>query len=179
MMNYEDITLKKSTMKLMNDNPFWWIAPFSVSIALGLAAAAPFIFVAFKDRSILALLGMLILAVFCFIAEQFFHAARSGKRAEYEFDKEKMTIRREKRPDVCYYYSDVRSVEIKSFFMGYCVCGYKVTIETKYKTDTLYYAFEGAHNSVRPEDTPFAVLGGLIPEENKRGAVSMSEYNEY
>lgn len=167
-------------MSLMADNPYWWVFPFVLTELAGFAAAMPFFISSFKSRSVMGLVGMLILAVFSFIAQLFFLSAKSGKMCEYEADAEKFIIRRPGKQEECFYFSETRSIEITPFVMAFVHCGYKVTIETNFKTAVFCYAFGGPHDKTPPEDTPFALFGERIPRKNdERENVSVSEYDRY
>lgn len=179
-MNRTEREVMSGRMSLMADNPYWWVLPFVLTEAAGFAAAMPFFISSFKSRSVMGLVAMLILAVFSFVAQLFFISAKSGKLCEYEADGEKFLIRRRGRQEECFYYSETCSVEIKPFVMAFVHCGYKVTIETNFRTAVFYYAFGGPHDKTPPEDTPFALLGERIPRKNNKSEdVSASEYGQY
>ncbi|MDE6733384.1 MAG: hypothetical protein K2J77_10965 [Oscillospiraceae bacterium] len=170
----------RGRMSLMADNPYRWVLPFALVEAAGFAAAMPFIIPGLKERSFMILIAFLILAVFSFAAQLFFISAKSGKPCEYEADDEKFIIRRSGMQEECFYYSQTHSVQIEPFSMVFISCGYKVTIETDFKTAIFYYAFGGPHDKTLPEDTPFALLGERIPRsDNKNGDVSLGEYERY
>lgn len=80
----------------------------------------------------------------------------------------------------CFYYSETRSIKIESFFMVFINCGYKVTIETRFKTSVFYYAFGGPHDKTQPKDIPFALLAERIPQRSEKSDdVSVIEYHQY
>lgn len=179
-MNRADNKIIRGRMNLMADNPYWWVLPFTLVELAGFGAAMPFIISIIKSRSFMGLVAFLILAVFSFFAQLFFISAKSGKPCEYEADDEKFIIRRSGMQEECFYYSQTHSVRIKPFSMVFISCGYKVTIETDFKTAIFYYAFGGPHDKTLPEDTPFALLGERIPQrDNKTGDIPPGEYDRY
>lgn len=167
-----DHIMKKGVMYMLSDKPFWWVIP-SICVCVAAFAAA----VAVKNLTGVRLLGYLAILIVCIPAEVMFILARTGTRCEYEADDEKLTIRRPNKPAECYYYSETRAVEITLFRMLWIKCGYKVTIETKYRTIIRYYAFDGPNDMIPPTEIPFAILGKNIPQkvENKE-IISGSEY---
>lgn len=179
-MDRTEIKVLRGRMSLMADNPYWWVLPFALVELAGFGAAMPFLISTFKSRSFMGLIALLILAVFSFFAQMFFIRAKSGNPCEYEADDEMFIIRRRGMQEECFYYSQTQSVRIEPFSMVFISCGYKVTIETDFKTAIFYYAFGGPHDKTLPEDTPFALLGERIPQsDNKNGDVSLGDYNRY
>ena len=156
---------EKGIMYLMADNPHWWVLPYCAVAAVSLLAALPFFIYFFRNRSVIGLIGILILAVFGFFNQFFIFTAKSGKRCEYEADEEKFIIRRPWKPEECFYYTATLSVEVQSFSMAFMNCGYKVTILTRYKTAVFYYAFNGEFSRTAPDETPFSLLGQRIHRE--------------
>lgn len=170
----------RGRMSLMADNPYWWVLPFSVTELAGISEALPFFISSIHSRSVLSLLGMLILAVFSFVAQLFFISAKSGTICEYEADEEKLLIRRAKKPEERFYYTDIRAIRIEPFIMATVHCGYKVTIETDFTASVLYYAFGGPHDKTPPEETPFALLAKRIPENRTENeTVSANDYRNH
>lgn len=171
----EKTKIAKGTMNLMSDNPHWWITPCAALYAVGLLAAFPFLITFFQNRSVVYLIGILILLPFALTAQFVFVAARSGKRCEYEADGEKFIIRRKNMPEDCFFYSETLSVKVEPFIMAWNNCGYKVTIETKYRTVVYYYAFSGPNSKTEPNGTPFTILRERIPQRTYAG----SDRNEF
>lgn len=139
-MERTEIKVLSGRMSLMSDNSYWWVLPFTLTELAGFGAAMPFIISTIKSRSFMGLVAFLILAFFSFFAQLFFIRAKSGNPCEYEADDEKFIIRRRGMQEECFYYSETRSIKIESFFMVFINCGYKVTIETNFKTSVFYYA---------------------------------------
>lgn len=179
-MDRTEIKVLRGRMSLMSDNPHWWELPFALVEVAGFGAAMPFIVSSIKSRSFMWLVALLILFVFSFFAQMIYIRAKSGNLCEYEADDEKFIIRRPGLQEECFYYSETQSVTIEPFFMVFENCGYKVTIETNFKTAVFYYAFGGPHDKTRPEDIPFVILAERIPQRSEKGdVVSGTEYNQY
>jgi len=168
---------KSGTMNLMADNPYWWVAPTLIFLALGIAVFI--LLVNFSNAFLLlALLAGLITAL---PAEFLFLAARTGRACRYETDDEKLTVYRRKGNDY-FYFSETLGVKFEPFVIWLAFypfnCGYKVTIHTKYKDIVRYYAFSGTYGKNPPEDTPFWILVMNLPEEKEknREIISGEEY---
>ncbi len=170
---------KSGTMNLMSDKPYWWVAPSIVFLVLGIAAC--FIIISF-DRAF-TLLGLFVGFIIILPADLMFLTARTGKRCRYEADDEKLTIYRRNKTEE-YYYSEILGVKFEPFYLvtGFDVfnCGYKVTIEAKFRTIVRYYAFNGAYGKNPPADTPFWILVVNMPEDPQKtiDTVSMENYYE-
>ncbi len=172
---------KSGTMNLMSDNPYWWVAPAIVFIVLGIAA---FFVIALFDRA-LTLLGLFVGFIITLPADFMFLTARTGKRCRYEADDEKLTIYRGDKTEEIYY-SELLGVKFEPFYIFLIrepfYCGYKVTIEAKFRTIVRYYAFNGAYGKNPPADTPFWILVMNLPEnsaeQNSADTVSMENYYE-
>ncbi len=170
---------KSGTMNLMSDNPYWWVAPAIVFVALGIAAC--FIIISFD--SALTLLGIFVGFIITLPADFMFLTARTGKRCRYEADDEKLTIYRGDKPEEIYY-SELLEVKFEPFYIFLIrepfYCGYKVTIEAKFRTIVRYYAFNGAYGKNPPADTPFWILVVNMPEDPQKpiDTVSMENYYE-
>lgn len=154
---------KQGSMNLISDKPYWWVIPSIILLALGVAACIALITF---DKAF-TLLGLFACIIICLPADFMFLSARTGKPCRYEADEEKLTVfRRDKTEE--YYYREIISVKFEPFSMilGMEVfnCGYKVTIETKYKTTVRYYAFNGAHGKNPQQETPFWILVMNMPE---------------
>lgn len=165
----------------MSDKPYWWVAPSFVFLALGVTTFI--VFISF-DKA-LTLLGIFACFILCLPAEFIFISARTGKSCRYEADDEKLTVyRRDKAEE--FYYREILGVTFETFSIIWGIdvfnCGYKVTIETKYKTTIRYYAFSGAHGKNPPQETPFWILVMNIPEppssEKPIDTVSRENYYE-
>ncbi len=172
---------KSGTMNLMSDNPYWWVAPAIVFVVLGIAA---FIVIISFDRAF-TLLGVLVGFIISIPGDFIFLSARTGKRCRYEADDEKLTIYRGDKTEEIYY-SELLGVKFEPFYMILGLepfyCGYKVTIEAKFRTIVRYYAFNGAYGKNPPADTPFWILVMNLPEnsaeQNTADTVSMENYYE-